>query len=490
VPGWRPEAKAEIMPTFVDRHGLWSDAQQAQARELVGRIDAGELDLVRFAWPDQHGILRGKTLVASEARDALWAGVNLTSTLLAKDTSHRTVFPVFTTGGGIGIEGLKGGADFTIVADPSTFKMLPWSARSGWVLCDAYLNDGRACPYDTRQVMRRAVQQLHATGLEFVAGLEVEFHVFKLEAEALGLGDSGQPGEPPHVSLLSHGHQYLTELRYDRVDAVMELLRSNLTALGLPLRSLEVEYGPSQFELTFGPMAGLLAADTMVLLRSAIKQVCQRAGYHATFMCRPRIPHVMSSGWHLHQSLRGSDGANAFIPTQQDRGLSDIGLHYLGGLKAHACAAAALACPTINGYRRYRPFSLAPDRAIWARDNRGAMLRVLGGVGQAATRIENRVGEPAANPYLYMASQLYSGLDGMRRKTDPGPSADVPYETPAEQLPRSLGEALDCLRASTLFNEQMGKDFVDYLCHIKQAEIARFNLDVSEWEHREYFDMY
>ncbi|MCP5281525.1 MAG: glutamine synthetase, partial [Rhodoferax sp.] len=82
------------MPTFVDRHGLWSDAQQAQARELVGRIDAGELDLVRFAWPDQHGILRGKTLVASEARDALWAGVNLTSTLLGKDTSHRTVFPV------------------------------------------------------------------------------------------------------------------------------------------------------------------------------------------------------------------------------------------------------------------------------------------------------------------------------------------------------------------------------------------------------------
>lgn len=478
------------MHTFVDRHGLWTDTQQRQAHELVGRIDAGELDLVRFAWPDQHGMLRGKTLVASEARDALWAGVNLTSTLLAKDTSHKTVFPVFTAGGGFAIEGLQGGADFTIVADPATFKVLPWSPRTGWLLCDAYMGDGRPCPYATRQIMQRALRQLDATGMTFIAGLEVEFHVFKLDAEAMGLGDSGQPGQPPRVSLLSHGHQYLTELRYDRVDAVMELLRANLTALGLPLRSLEVEFGPSQFELTFSHMAGLQAADTMVLLRSAIKQVCQRAGYHATFMCRPRIPNVMSSGWHLHQSLRNSDGTNAFIPTQPGRDLSDIGLSYLGGLKEHACGAAALASPTINGYRRYRPFSLAPDRAIWARDNRGAMLRVLGGVGEPATRIENRVGEPTANPYLYMASQVFSGLDGMQRKTDPGPSADAPYDTPAQQLPRSLEDALACLRASAMLGEQLGKDFVDYYCHIKQAEIARYNLEVSEWEHREYFDMY
>ncbi|MES2531350.1 MAG: glutamine synthetase family protein [Pseudomonadota bacterium] len=479
------------MSSFVDRHALWSDDQLKQAHELVRRIDLGEIDVVRFAWPDQHGLLRGKTLVASEARAALWDGVNLTSTLLAKDTSHKTVFPVFAAGGGFAIDGFQGGADFTVVADPSTFKILPWTPRTGWVLCDAYMADGRPVPYATRQILQRAVRQLDEMGMEFIAGLEVEFHVFKLDDPRMGLADSGQPGEPPRVSLLSHGHQYLTELRYDRVDAVMELLRSNLIALGLPLRSLEIEYGPSQFELTFGPTAGVLPADTMVLLRSAIKQICQRAGYHATFMCRPKIPNVMSSGWHLHQSLRRkSDGVNAFIPSTAGQDLSDIGLHYLGGLKAHALGAAALASPTINGYRRYRPFSLAPDRAIWARDNRGAMLRVLGGVGQNATRIENRVGEPTANPYLYLASQLFSGLDGMRREIDPGPSADAPYETPAAQLPRSLGDALACLRADEMLNEQMGKVFIDYLCHIKEAEIARFNLDVSEWEHREYFDMF
>jgi glutamine synthetase len=476
---------------FVDRFGLWSEDQQAQARELARRLAGGELDVVRFAWPDQHGQLRGKTLVAEAAASALWEGVNLTSTLLAKDTSHRTVFPVFTAGGGFAIEGLQGGADFTIVADPATFKILPWAPRTGWLLCDAYMADGRPCPFGTRQILQRAVRQLDALALDFVAGLEVEFHVFRLDDARMGLADSGQPGEPPRVSLLTHGHQYLTELRYDRVEPLMELLRSQLMALGLPLRSLEIEFGPSQFELTFGPTTGVQPADTMVLLRSAIKQICQRHGYHASFMCRPRIPNVMSSGWHLHQSLRRrSDGANAFMPEAEGRDLSEIGMHYLGGLKAHACGAAALACPTLNGYRRYRPFSLAPDRAIWARDNRGAMLRVLGGPGQSATRIENRVGEPAANPYLYLASQLFSGLDGIRHGTDPGPSADAPYETPAEQLPRSLAEALACLRADAMLGEQMGPLFVDYLCRIKEAEIARFQLEVSEWEHREYFDMF
>src|SRR5690606_10242769 len=257
----------------------------------------------------------------------------------------------------------------------------------------------------------------------------------------------GQPGVPPEVSLLSHGYQYLTEQRYDASEELMELLRTTMQGLKLPVHSMEIEFGPSQFELTFGPMLGLLAADAMVLLRSAIKQVCHRHGYHATFMCRPRIPNVMSSGWHLHQSLLDkSTGQNVFIPQEQGQDLSPVGRHYLAGLLEHAVGAAALSTPTINGYRRYRQFSLAPDRASWGRDNRGAMLRVLGGVGQAATRIENRVGEPSANPYLYIASQVFSGVDGMRRQLTPGPGADEPYDTPAAALPRSLGDALQALQ--------------------------------------------
>jgi Glutamine synthetase len=118
------------------------------------------------------------------------------------------------------------------------------------------------------------------------------------------------------------------------------------------------------------------------------------------------------------------------------------------------------------------------------------MARVLGGLGDAATRIENRLGEPAANPYLYLASQLAAGMDGIARELEPPPSADAPYETPAPPLPRSLEAALAALRENACYRAAFGDLFVSYFLHIKEAEIARFQLEVTEWEHREYFEMF
>ena len=195
----------------------------------------------------------------------------------------------------------------------------------------------------------------------------------------------------------------------------------------------------------------------------------------------------MSSGWHLHQSL-AKGGRNAFSAERED--LSDVGKHYLAGLLAHARAACAFSTPTINGYKRYRPYSLAPDRVIWGKENRGALLRVIGAPGSSATRIENRTGEPAANPYLYFASQIYSGLDGMATRASPPPAAETPYEAKAELLPRTLTEALQALREDKVLRAGVGEAFVDYYCRIKDAEIARYNLEVSDWEHREYFVLF
>jgi glutamine synthetase len=479
------------MTTFVERHGLWSDEQRQAAQRVDDLVRTEELEVVRFSFPDQHGILRGKTMVVPEAAATLRNGCTITSTLIAKDTAHRTVFPVFTAGGGFGMPEMQGGADLLMVADPATFRILPWAARTGWVLCDLFFPDGRPVPFATRRLYGSVLQDLDARGYEYVAGLEVEFHIFRLDDAKMRPEQAGQPGEAPAVSLLSHGYQYLTEQRYDQMEPVLEIVRRDILELGLPLRSVELEFGPSQCEFTFAPTVGVEPADTMVLFRSAVKQICRRHGYHATFMCRPRIANAFASGWHLHQSLRRRDtGANAFTPRDAGATLSDVGTHYLGGLIAHARSATVFATPTINGYKRYRTYSLAPDRAIWGTDNRGVMLRVLGGPGDPASRIENRVGEPAANPYLYMASQILAGLDGVDRKLDPGPSADTPYETAAEFLPRTLREAIDALRTDGFFADAMGKAFVDYYVVIKQAEIARHEQDVSDWEQREYFEMF
>ena len=117
--------------SFVDRHGLWSDEQARVAAEVERQIKKDNLELVRFAFADQHGVLRGKTLVAADALSALKGGVSMTTTLLAKDTAHKTAFPVFTAGGGFGMEEMQGGGDFVMVADPATFRVLPWAERTG-----------------------------------------------------------------------------------------------------------------------------------------------------------------------------------------------------------------------------------------------------------------------------------------------------------------------------------------------------------------------
>jgi glutamine synthetase len=477
--------------SFVERHGLWSAEQKEAARRLPAIIQDKKLETIRLSFADQHGILRGKTLIASEAVASLESGCSVTTTMLAKDTAHKTVFPVFTAGGGFGMKEMEGAADFLMVPDPLTFRVLPWSPDTGWLLCDIYFGDGKPVPFSTRQLYRSVLNRLGERGYDFVAGLEVEFHLFKLEDTHMAPHYAGQPGEPPSVSLLSHGYQYLTEQRYDQMAPALDVIRRDVLALGLPLRSVEVEFGPSQCEFTFAPKKGIEPADNMVLFRSAVKQIARRHGYHATFMCRPKLPNVFASGWHLHQSLVSrSDSKNAFMATDGSETLSPLARNYLAGLLAHARAAAVFTTPTINGYKRYRSYSLAPDRAIWGRDNRGVMIRVLGAPNDPGTRLENRVGEPAANPYLYMASQILSGLDGIERKLDPPLSADTPYETKADLLPKSLREAVFALGDDPFFRKELGAAFVDYYVHIKNAEIERFQAEVSDWEHREYFEMF
>jgi len=303
------------------------------------------------------------------------------------------------------------------------------------------------------------------------------------------------------VSHTTHGYQYLTEGRYDQIAPVLDILHKNVVGLGLPLQSLEVEFGPSQYELTFAAEIGITAADTMVLLRSALKQVARRHGYLVSLMCRPGLPNTLASGWHLHQSLLDTKSrANVFISQNEKDLLSSLGRKFLAGLLANAGATTAFTTPTINGYKRYQGVNtMAPIQAVWAKDNRGTMIRVIGEAGDHRTHLENRSGEPLANPYLYMASQVHAGLDGINRKLDPGPPTEAPYQkSSGPALPATLEEAIAALRASACFRAGFGEDFVDYYARMKEAEIVRCrkettnkpeHADVSEWEHREYFDM-
>jgi len=477
---------------FVERHGLWDSDDAEHAARALRLIEENDLEVVRLSFADQHGLLRGKSVVADEVRQAFRNGCTNTTTLLAKDTAHKTQFPVFSPGGGFDIAEMSNAGDLVMVPLPASFRILPWAPKTGWMLCDIYFTNGKEIPFSTRQIFKNVLGDLADAGYEFLAGLEVECHVYKLEDPMLAPEHAGQPAEPPKVSLLAHGFHYLTEQRMDEYDPVLEIVRGHLLKLGLPLRTFEVEFGPSQIEMTFKPTAGLEAADNMMLFRSAVKQICRRHGYHATFMCRPGLKNAFSSGWHLHQSLIDrKTGGNAFAPASDGELLSPVGMHYAAGILAHSAAACVFTTPTINGYKRYQPNSLAPDRAVWGRDNKGAMLRVIGaGANDPATHLENRVGEPAANPYLYMASQVLSGLDGMAAEMVPPAPSDDPYHADAAPLPANLMQALTALGTSQMFRDRLGDTFVDYILALKGAEVDRFFSEVTDWEHKEYFEMY
>ncbi len=238
--------------TFSSAH--WSDQDNIAAEAVLKLVSDKSLEAIRIVFVDQHGITRGKTIVASALKSAFDSGVAMTSTLLLKDTSHATVFPVWGKDAGFGEGVMTGASDFLMLPDPTTFKVLPWSEKTGWMISDIYYANGQEIEFSTRGILSKALAKLNATGMEFVSGLEVEFYVLKLDDPRLEHENSNRPEDPPKTSLLSHGYQYLTENRYDQLGDVMELLRRNAVALELPLRSMESEFGPSQFEFTFDPL--------------------------------------------------------------------------------------------------------------------------------------------------------------------------------------------------------------------------------------------
>ena len=501
-------------PGFVERHGLLSEAAVALAGEVAERILTHRLRTVRLAVADQHGILRARALSPEAAIAAFSNGLDFSGAIYSLDTGNNVFVPPFAAGGGFGIAEFTGFPDIVAVPDPETFQILPWADRTGWVLCDAYFANGQPVPLDGRGLLRRQLAGLRERGFDLTVGLEIEFSIFVPSGGQSGGQSGGLFGGPlapenagftppaPAVSIFERGYQFLSETRLDSMAGLLDGLRDALWALGLPPRSMEDEWGPGQVEVTFAPMPGLAAADAAVLFRSAVKQVCQRRGLLATFMSRPRLANITSSGWHLHQSLTSlADGANAFASASGP--LSETGLSYVAGLLEHTAASLPFAVPTVNGYKRFRPYSFAPDRVGWAIENRGALVRVQGSSGDASSHVEYRAGEPAANPYLYIASSVAAGLDGVTRGLTPPPPADAdPY---AEQglvpLPGSLAAAVTSLDGDSFYRGAFGDTLVDYLVMMKRAEIARYEAsvaaagaesgdEVTDWEMREYFEFF
>ena len=229
------------MTSFAQRCGVHDAARERSVQQTLRQIVDGRLELVRLAWCDLHGFLRGKTVVASAAERVLHDGIGLVSTLMLKDTSDRTAFKVFEPGGTRHLPGFGQANNLVLLPDPASFKTLPWTSGSGWMRGQPWFQDGRPVELDTRRVLQHAIARLHAAGFAMRCGLEVEFHIYRIRDAGAQLDPARAdwPGLPPEqLELIHPGYNLLNEVWFDMAEEPLRIVQHTAQALGLPLVSI------------------------------------------------------------------------------------------------------------------------------------------------------------------------------------------------------------------------------------------------------------
>jgi glutamine synthetase len=266
---------------------------------------------------------------------------------------------------------------------------------------------------------------------------------------------------------------------------LVHMLRQ-LREAGLRVTAANHEFSPGQFEINLGHSELADAADRSFRLKSAVQEIARHRGLLATFMAKP-FNDEGGSGFHVHASVNDDAGHNVFGDPDGADGLSDLGRHAIGGVLRHARALSALLNPTINSFKRFGPDTLAPWLIDWGLDNRSAMVRIPPERG-AAARMEVRLGDATANPYLAMAAVGAAAYLGIRDKAEPPAKLEGYGYDPGRSpmLPMRLGEALDALESDRELTGVLGEYFVTSFLAYKRNEIERFERYVTDWEFREY----
>jgi glutamine synthetase len=441
-----------------------SNSQDVAA--LVEQLRSQDVDVVRVSYSDMIGIDRGRDVLLPELPGALGHGLPFS----------RCIYHTTPMGDCIPIQGgmEDGLPDIHVRPDLSTLAPLPWEPGAVSCLGDTFLADGTLAPESPRTVVSRVAEHLAQLNLQAIVGPELEYFL----CEPDGAGGFTRYADSP-------GNVYVVGRKGDPRGILLRTLR-HLREAGLQVTAANHEFCAGQFEVNLNHSELVDAADRAFRMKSAVQEIARLDGLLATFMAKP-FNDEGGSGFHLHLSLVNESGDNVFGDPDGAHELSDTGRHAIAGVLRHAPALAALANPTVNSYKRFGPDTLAPWLIDWGLDNRSAMVRIPPDRGPGA-RMEVRLGDATANPYLIIAATAAAAYLGVRDKAElAAPLEGYGYNPDAAaMLPQTLPAALDALEADTALTEVLGTYFVGSFLAYKRNEVERFQRFVTDWEFREY----
>jgi glutamine synthetase len=425
------------------------------------------IDALQLLLTDPSGVTRGKTVRRHELQALYSSGRNVAGSILGLDMTGADVEAT-------GLVWETGDADKLCLPVHGTLRATPWLERTGQVLLSMYELDGSPAAADPRHVLSRAIERLVKMGHPPVLACELEFYLLRREPDgSLCPAGSGQreAGTPEQIDAYS----------LERLDHLAPLFREVFdaaTTQGLPAGTAMSEYAPGQFEITLQHREDALAAvDEAVLFKRLIKGVAARHGLIATFMAKPFTGRA-GSGAHLHLSLGGPDGSNAFA--SEDPAGSVLMQRAIAGMLATAAEAFLAFAPHGNSYRRFQRESYAPAQLNWGVNNRSVSLRVPAGP-PASRHIEHRLCGADVNLYVAAAVVLAAAAHGIEYRLDPGPPVTGNgYAREAQRLPSTWRAAWEKAQESAFLREALGAEFLKVWLAIKAQDLARFEAEVTE----------
>lgn len=440
---------------------------QDRINQFLQTLKDQGVEYVRFEMPDLHGVSRLKVVPIDKVEGYTRKGLNFYGGTLALDTASMVV-------PGSGLHEERKYRDHNIFPDLETLTPVPWLDRTAKVICDPQWSAGDPLTVAPRFVLKRLLAKAAELGFDVMMGHEFEFYLL-----------DGKTKEPLFDGLHIFNHirnQYIPEL-----DQMLDYLRAS----GVDVITHNCEYAPSQFEINFGASVGIQAADKAFTFKNAVKEIAHRMGYQATFMSKPFSDRA-GCCCHFHISLIDrSNHQNAFLDLSDPDGLSKTARSFIQGILTHAHAMMPLVGPTPNCYRRLKPHTFAPSNISWGIEDRSAMVRVKA-TRDEGTHLEMRAASGLSNPYLSAAATLAAGLLGVQHQYDLQPMVDGPSEDNPDlpKLPQTLEAALEGLAADGEMRSLLGEEFVHLFTTVKQYELARFHAHVTDWEQKEYLEIY